>query len=63
LQIKPPHDKNIQKSILNHLKPEHEMAFSENLDEFEGSHLFDPREEMCNEYYGMLCGFVMFSRH
>ncbi len=56
-QIKPPHDKNIQKSILEHLKPENDSAFNENLSEFDGSLLFDPREEMCNDYYGMLCRF------
>jgi hypothetical protein len=27
------------------------------LSEFDGSLLFDPREEMCNDYYGMLCRF------
>ena len=53
-QIKPPHDKNIQKSILEHLKPESERSFSEDLSDFKGSLLFDPREEMCNEYYSML---------
>jgi hypothetical protein len=35
--------------------PESERAFSEDLSDFEGSLLFDPREEMCNEYYTMLC--------
>jgi hypothetical protein len=37
--------------------PESEAAFSEDLSQFEGSQLFDPREEMCNAYYSMLCRF------
>jgi hypothetical protein len=37
--------------------PESERAFSEDLSDFEGSLLFDPREEMCNEYYTMLCRY------
>lgn len=53
-QIKPPHDKNIQKSILNHLKPECDAAFDEDLSEFDGSLLFDPHDELCSEYYTML---------
>ena len=52
-QIKPPHDKLILQSIGQHLKPENEKAFDENLEEFQNL-IIDPTDELGNLYYQAL---------
>ena len=53
-QILSPHDKNIQKSILDNLEPSNENAFNEESIKYDDSNLIDPLEETSNAYFGSL---------
>ena len=53
-QILSPHDKNIQKHILDNLEPYSKEAFDENRVAYSNSNLIDPLEESSSSYFSVL---------